>query len=435
MPEDKRPKLCALMTNADDLMPTRGRRTDLTFRYEAFRAVAAGVVETASGTFLLLIAVRWFEAGSFAKGCIAAGSGLGYLLAPVLVTAVEASRLPVALAAAHLAAAGAAALGLAALVPHLVVFVVGSMTGIAAAGAMHPLLTQIYQDNYPARARGRFFSRTMVIRIASAAAFSAGAGSLLAADLRAFRVVLAIFAAALAFSSWCLRRIPSAELHVSGGRHPFRALRHVRHDAVFRTTLIAWMLMGFANLMMLPLRVEYLANPVYALAMPADMIALLTGVVPNLARLVMSPIWGWLFDRANFFVLRISLNVGFAIGVASFFTSETLGGLLFAAVVQGISSAGGDLAWSLWVTKIAPAPRVAEYMSVHAFFTGVRGLVAPMVGFYLVTYWSVTAMGFVAAGLILAASAVLVPAARRHEPMRPSAAPTTPPSPVDQGQP
>jgi hypothetical protein len=58
-----------------------------------------------------------------------------------------------------------------------------------------------------------------------------------------------------------------------------------------------------------------------------------------------------------------------------------------------------------------------------------------MVGFYLVTYWSVTAMGFVAAGLILAASAVLVPAARRHEPMQPPAAPTTPPSPVDQGQP
>ena len=407
-------------------------RTALTFRYEAFRAVAGGVLETASGTFLLLIAVRWFEAGAFAKGCVAAGAGLGYVLAPALVTAVEAARLPVARAAARLALVGAAALGLAALVPHLVVFVAGSMAGIAAAGAMHPLLTQIYQDNYPARSRGRYFSQTMVIRIASAAAFSAGAGSLLAADLGYFRAVLAIFAAALAFSSWCLHRIPSAELHVSGGRHPFRALRHVKHDAVFRTTLIAWMLMGFANLMMLPLRVEYLANPAYALALPADTIALLTGVVPNLARLVMSPIWGWLFDRANFFVLRIVLNVGFAVGVASFFASDTMTGFLFAAIVQGVSSAGGDLAWSLWVTKVAPPQRVAEYMSVHTFFTGVRGLFAPMLGFFLVAHWSVTAMGFVAAGLILAASAVLVPEARRHDLVRRPAAPATPPA--DQGQ-
>jgi hypothetical protein len=412
---------------------TRERRTQLTFRYEAFRAGATGVLETASGTFLLLIAVRWFEAGAFSKGCVAAGSGLGYVLAPVLVTAVEAARTPVSRAAAHLALVGATALALAALVPHVAVFVAGSMIGIAAAGAMHPLLTQIYQDNYPARSRGRFFSRTMVIRIASAAAFSAGAGSLLASDLGYFRAVLLVFAASLAFSSWCLRRIPSTGLHVSGGRHPFRALRHVRDDPVFRTTLIAWMFMGFANLMMLPLRVEYLANPAYALTLPADTIALLTGVVPNLARLIMSPIWGWFFDRANFFVLRIALNIGFAIGVASFFASDTMAGFLFAAVVHGVSSAGGDLAWSLWVTKLAPAERVAEYMSVHTFFTGVRGLLAPMLGFYLVAHWSITAMGFLAAGFILMASAILVPEARRHRIAIRSTPPDTPPAP-DQGQ-
>jgi len=273
----------------------------------------------------------------------------------------------------------------------------------------------------------------MVIRIASAVVCSAAVGSLLARDLGYFRAVLIVFAAALAFSSWCLNRIPSAPLHLSGGGHPFRALRHVRHDAVFRITLWAWMLMGFANLMMLPLRVEYLANPAYALGMSTDTIAFLTGVVPNLARLVMSPVWGWLFDRANFFVLRITLNIGFAIGVASFFTSDTMTGFVIAAIVHGIAAAGGDLAWSLWVTKLAPPERVAEYMSVHTFFTGVRGLLAPMVGFTLVAHWSITAMGFLAAAMILAASLLLVPEARRHDLVtrRATAAPL-PPS-ADQG--
>ena len=43
-----------------------------------------------------------------------------------------------------------------------------------------------------------------------------------------------------------------------------------------------------------------------------------------------------------------------------------------------ISGAGADVAWSLWVTKFAPPERVADYMSVHTFFTGVRGFLAPV---------------------------------------------------------
>ncbi|NDF01570.1 MAG: hypothetical protein EB034_25395, partial [Verrucomicrobia bacterium] len=46
------------------------------------------------------------------------------------------------------------------------------------------------------------------------------------------------------------------------------------------------------------------------------------------------------------------------------------------AVIFGVSNAGGDVAWSLWVTKFAPPERVADYMSVHTFFTGVRGVAA-----------------------------------------------------------
>ena len=80
--------------------------------------------------------------------------------------------------------------------------------------------------------------------------------------------------------------------------------------------------MGFANLMMLPLRVEYLANERYGLALSTSTIALLTGVIPNLARLVVSPLWGRLFDQINFFLLRIILNLGFALGILTFFTGK-----------------------------------------------------------------------------------------------------------------
>jgi MFS family permease len=169
------------------------------------------------------------------------------------------------------------------------------------------------------------------------------------------------------------------------------------------------MLMGFANLMMLPLRVEYLANPKYHQAVSIGTVALLTGVIPNLVRLVLSPIWGYLFDHMNFFALRVVLNVGFAIGILTFFLSQSFAGFIIGAMVYGMSNAGGDVAWSLWVTKFAPPERVADYMSVHTFLTGVRGVLAPLCAFYLVGQLSPWMLAVISSGLIIAASLLLVP--------------------------
>jgi MFS family permease len=151
-------------------------------------------------------------------------------------------------------------------------------------------------------------------------------------------------------------------------------------------------------------------------------IALLTGVIPNIARLVLSPIWGHLFDHMNFFALRVTLNVGFAIGILTFFTSNSVAGLVAGAIVFGISNAGGDVAWSLWVTKFAPAGRVAEYMAVHTFLTGVRGVAAPAVAFFAVAHVSPGILATVSCGLILAASALLIPEIKSARKSRQAAA-------------
>ena len=143
--------------------------------------------------------------------------------------------------------------------------------------------------------------------------------------------------------------------------------------------------------------------------MSVGTIALLTGVIPNLARLVLSPVWGHLFDHMNFFTLRITLNLGFAIGILTFFTTGSTMGLVAGAIVYGISNAGGDVAWSLWVTKFAPANRVADYMSVHTFLTGVRGVGAPLLAFLSVSHLSVGILAAICAGLILLATALLIP--------------------------
>lgn len=384
-------------------------RTEITYKNERWRALAAGIIETAGTTFLLLIAVKYFHAGAIEKGLVASGGSLGLMLGPAVVSVVARLKLSSSRAASTLAYAGAATFLVMALVPSLPVFVAGSILALTASTAAIPLLTQIYHENYPERTRGNLFSRTVMIRIAMAAAFSEFAGQAFSGRIDRFQVLLLIFAGALMLSGYCLRRCPSNVLVSADGSHPFRALRFAHSDALFRRTLICWMLMGFANLMMIPMRVEMLANPKYGIALSVGEIAFLTGVVPNTARIVLSPFWGWLFDRANFFILRVVLNIGFAIGILTFFTSSDLTGLITGAIVFGISNAGGDIAWSLWVTKFAPENRVADYMSVHTFFTGLRGVIAPLTAFQLARVFELTTLGWFSALLIFAASALLLP--------------------------
>ena len=401
-------------------------RTALTFRYEKWRALSSGILETAGTTFLLLIAVRYFHAQATAKAVVASGGSLGLLLSPWAVSMVEARGWPTSRAASRLALVGAASFFLMALVPILPVFAVGSVLAMTTAGAAIPLVTQIYQENYPAAGRGRLFSRTIMIRIGMTALFAQVAGQALTGHIGKFQWLLVVFGTAFTFTSFCFSRIPSRPLNVSGGTHPFRSLRFAQTDRLFRHTLICWMLMGFGNLMMFPLRVEYLANPKYGVSLygqllDVGLIALLTGVIPNVARLLTSHLWGWIFDHANFFALRGILNLGFALGIVTFFTSDSLTGLVLGAVVFGISNGGGDVAWSLWVTKFAPADRVADYMSVHTFFTGVRGLLAPFIGFYLVGISSMETVGWVSCGMIVISALMLFSEVNFDKPRQPGA--------------
>ncbi|MBM3822030.1 MAG: MFS transporter [Verrucomicrobia bacterium] len=395
-------------------MADQSRFEKSTFRLEQGRAVASGVLETASLTFLLLIAVRVHHLDSTAKGLVAAGTSFGFLLSPLVVTWVEHAGWRTARVAMAASALGMGGFLLAAACPAPWLYVPVCVASMACWSAVVPLQTQIYQDNYPQERRGRLFSRTVMLRIATAVVFSEVAGRLLGNDLGFSRWLLLIFAGAFGVSAWCFSRMPSRPLTRTGEIDPFRAMRYVVNDAVFRRTLICWMLMGFANLMMLPLRVEYLANPKHGLGLTVPEVAMLAGVIPNAARLFMSPVWGWLFDRMNFFLLRAVLNAGFAVGILAFFASQDVWGLLLGAVVFGISNAGGDVAWGLWVTKISPPDRVADYMSAHTFFTGLRGVVAPLVAFHASGVFSLSSLSWVASIMIVLASLLLIPEIRSN---------------------
>jgi hypothetical protein len=131
-------------------------------------------------------------------------------------------------------------------------------------------------------------------------------------------------------------------------------------------------------------------------------------IIRNAARLLFTRVWGHLFDRMNFFILRIVLNTGFMLAILSFFTGTGSIGLWAGALLFGISNAGADLIWSLWVTKVAPPDRVTDYMAVHTFLTGFRGIIAPFTAFACAARFGVGPTAAGASLLIVAASLLLI---------------------------
>ena len=105
---------------------------------------------------------------------------------------------------------------------------------------------------------------------------------------------------------------------------------------------------------------------------------------------------------------NVILNFFFAVSLVLFFHSTSMVGLCIAAGLFGVANSGGEVAWSLWVTKFAPAKHVADYMSVHLFFNGIRNFISPFLGFWLIGLMPASNLSLFSAGLIVASSLALL---------------------------
>ncbi len=383
------------------------------------RAVPLGVLMPLEASLLVTIALKHFDAPGLVKGCIAAANGVGLLLTPLITSVARRWGRPVMVPVAVLSVVGTLGF-LAAMTDALPLYAIGSIVGIAMLNGMYPLVTVCYERNFPARELGRRVGWGMSLKVLVSAVVGLGMGAYLSAHPDHWWAVIGAGALASALLGVLHLQVPSDPLpKVDGGTRAWLPHFHLlSEDRRLRLTLTAWMLMGFGNLMLLPLRVEYLANPEYGIVASTAKIAVITVVVPSIVRLLTMPLFGWIFDRLSFFASRIMVNVLFAVYVAAFFAGTSTVGLMFGAVVLGVASAGGDLMWSLWVTKFAPAGRTADYMGLHTFFTGIRAVSAPIVGFIVLGRVSLTAVAFIAAALMVAASLVLVPEARAERSAR-----------------
>ena len=393
--------------------------TTRTFRNELWRSLPTGVIDTLMATFGMLIAVRVFAMGDYAKaGFLAATSG-GMVTSLFVVPLLLRARSTIARTAAKVQMLGGLCMGVSAAFPHSPeLFLAGLGVGIFCFSMQIPLMTQIYRMNYPEAVRGKLYAISGVTRAGSAVVFGFGAGWLLDLDLQNYTWLLWAYAVSGVVSGLWTYRLPAAAWEPGEGAQSslWGAWRWVAADRDFRTLLISWMMMGVGNLAAACLFVEYLANPKHGINLPEKQVAFVTCVVPVLARVIFSYPWGLVYDRFHLFTVRAVLNVVFAAGILCFYLGQSMPWWITGMALWGMANAGGNVTWALWVTKLAPQHAVAEYMSVHTFLTGARGLLAPFLAFALLKYMSFQTFSILCSAAILSASLFITARARSSDP-------------------
>ena len=380
--------------------------TAITYARDKLRAPFMGLLEAGLQAFPLLIAIRYFDAPENTKAFIAGSGPMGFLITPITLFIAAKLRARPAQAAAITFIATAVFVAGATFVQSMLFFTIFIIASQVAKVQHGPLMIQVYASNYLAEERGRRVTTPLMLIAFSSMVFSFIGGELLDIEITYYRIFFALMIIAALFSAWALWTIPADRLSVQNVGNPWENFSLIWKDRLFGFLLGSWMLLGLGNLLALPIRIEYLANPDYGVNVSNKTIAVLMVLVPSAAQLLSTKLWGHFFDKLHFVTTRNLLNVCFLASIALFFFTTNLTLLTLSMVFQGVAMGGGKIFWGLWVTKIAPEEKASSYMSIHMALTGLRGTLAPFLGYWILVESSPSAVAFT--GMILIAASILL---------------------------
>lgn len=361
-----------------------------------------------SSALFLLIAVQFFEASATSKAIIAAGPFVGLLLAPLALQAVSKLQIPVSRAITYIYIVSGLCCFIAAASPAYIGFLIGVIGFSIFVCVTPPLSLAMWRQNSPDQSRGGVYSRLMKWGIVSKIAIGFLLSLWLGDDITRFWLVPVLFGCFLFLAAYCVYQIPSDPPEKNGRLSVPQQFSLIWQNKTFGILLGIWMLFGFASLMTLPLRTEYIASGAEFIAYSPMYVVLLIDVIPSTCRLLAIPIWGKLFDKINFLFIRIAINFLFGLSIFLFFT-PVFALQIASAILFGLAQGGGSLAWNLWVTKYAPPERTADYMAVHTSLTGVRGIFAPLVAYALIGAYTFSELALIASGLIALSILLILP--------------------------
>ncbi|MBL4665619.1 MAG: MFS transporter, partial [Nitrospinaceae bacterium] len=367
---------------------TSEAKTQKTYRCDLWRGGFEGVLSSGAQTFCLFIAIRYFNAGENTKALIAAAPFMGMFLSMVLLHYASLTNWRKSTWGALPSLVSGVCLILAAWTESLTQFACMVIAGYICRSSLLPFVTDIYGDNYPPDKRAAYFSKPLLLSVGVAALSGLIGSWFLESDIKNCHWTFTFLGFCAIAKALAIYSMPSKMVESTPHTHPFGNMKYVWLDKSFGYVLLTWFIMGFANLWTLPLRVDYITAPEWGIEGSAIFVAMIITVIPETLRMLLIPYWASLFDRMNFVVLRMILNLLFGLGVLLFFVTSNPWVIGLGAALIGAAFAGGSIAWNLWVTKYAPPGKTGAYMSVHVSLTGIRGTIGPILG-----YWTVNQIG------------------------------------------
>jgi MFS family permease len=380
-----------------------------TYNCDLWRGGFEGAISASVQTFCLFIAIRYFNAEEITKALIAAAPFMGMFLSMALLHYASATNWRKSTWGALPSVITGTCLLFAAWAPSLSLFASFIIIAYICRSAHLPFITDIYGDNYPADRRGAFFSKPLILSVGVAALSGFIGSSILENDIGYYPLIFGFLGFCAFFKAIAIYRMPSKLIDQSPHENPFGNMKYIWQDRSFGYVLLTWFIMGFANLWTTPLRVDYVTSTEWGIEGSAVFVAMTITVIPETLRMLLIPFWSRLFDKMNFVVLRMILNLAFGAGVLLFFITSNPWIINAGSALIGIAYAGGSIAWNLWVTKYAPPGKTGAYMSVHVSLTGVRGTLGPIIGYWVVGLIGARNIGIVSCTMMLVATLMLIP--------------------------
>ena len=354
-----------------------------TFRLDLINSSLGGILEVGFGTFAILIAIRFLGAPDMIKAVLASGVSAGLLLVPHMQRLAVWSQLSASRFCASLMLICALLLFASGYLSHVWLLAAALFLAQVCFSQLPGFMIQVYSRNYGSKERGKRLSWNFIVSALIGMILSYVGGSYLDGQSADPGLIFRIMGMVSLASALALFLIPSQP--IKKGKHTqglMDSLNLLKEDRLFASMLLAWMIMGLGIIMTLPLRIEYLGGE-SGLHLTNEQIALVTVVVFSIARILSSRLWGELFDRVRFLSYRISLNLLLISATLVYFHAESIIGVSIGAALAGVGVGGSKIAWSLWVTKLAPEGMEARYMGAHVALTGLRGALAPFLGYWL----------------------------------------------------
>ncbi|GAB4167692.1 MAG: hypothetical protein Kow0020_00740 [Wenzhouxiangellaceae bacterium] len=250
------------------------------------------------------------------------------------------------------------------------------------------LRAAIWRANFPRPVRARITGRITVIYSLLIALSATVIGGLLEAHPMAWRVLFPIAGLLGLLAAWQYRRFTvrgQGRLlkQEADGHNRLRlsdAIRVLREDRWYRRYMSTMFLFGSGNLMVIALLVVILTEQ---LGMSRFDQVLVTTTIPLLGVALCTPFWAARLDRMHVLDYRARHSWSFVAAMLLFASGaifELEAPIWIGALLLGAAFAGGKLGWNLGHNDFSSDERSTLYMAIHVTLTGIRGLLAPLLG-------------------------------------------------------